>query len=321
MSIPAFGWALEQGARLKLQPSDRLVLIYLADQANGALVCRPGQPAVERFTGLAPNTVMLALKRLEAAQLIRAEASPGRATKYHILRQLTPANGEGVSAAHHPRKSLGGAPANGVVVGPPQNVGGHPRNREAEPPHNLGSTPANGAPVPSSSQESSPKTRAPAREEASKELRFGKKEEGGAPPAPPPPAPPPKAPTIGATNGSGSGYRQPGAEPPPDDFNDFLDKPTPTKALPCEADREVRHGEVLPPDAPLGPQATSAFVHSLARNFQNNYPARAPALTRHEQIELCQPKPPIKPLYAPEAVRRAAHLALAERAAAQGAPP
>ena len=93
MSAPAFAWALECGAALELLPADRLVLIYLADMANGAKVCWPGQPLIARFTGLAPNTVIAALKRLEARQLIRAEPSPGRVTRYHILRADTPANG------------------------------------------------------------------------------------------------------------------------------------------------------------------------------------------------------------------------------------
>jgi Helix-turn-helix domain len=271
MSIPAFGWALEQGVRLKLLASDRLVLIYLADLANGALVCWPGQPLIERFTGLAPNTVMVSLKRLERAQLIRAETSPGRATRYHILRNVAPANGAGV-AADYPPKSNRGAPANGAGV-PPQNVGDHPRNRQAEPPHNLRPTPANGAPDPSSTQERDPKSRASARE-ASKILRFGKKQEDAAP-----------QPQAIATPGS-------------DDFNSFLEAPTPGKALPCEIEQDVIHADVPddPLDLPVDPEYVRAVVAELSHEYRMRaYPARAATASPDDQITTILPPSRPKP--------------------------
>ena len=284
MSAPAFGWALERGATLKLLAADRLVLIYLADMANGERVCWPGQEKIVEFTGLALRTVRTSLHRLERMQLIRAETKDGYVTRYHILRPLTPANGTGDTQANQHR----GTPANGNG-GPRQIVPTHPGKSCAEPRQMGTLTPANGTPDPSTTQERDPRARAPARE-ASKILGFGKKQEDAAPPSTPP-----------ATPGS-------------DDFNSFLEAPSPSKALPAEIEQEVIHGEVLPPDAPLGPQATGAFVHSLARNFQNNYPPRAPRLSPSEQIDLCQPKSRIRPAYLPDAVLRLARMQLAERA-------
>ena len=319
MSIPAFGWALEQGKRLRLRPSDRLVLVFIADQANVEGICRSAsQERIHAFTGLKRKTIQAATSRLIEAQLIRVIAAVGLVTKYEILRPITPVNGAAVGpgkrARGTPVKRTMVAPVNGAVV-EEQKGPYHPGKTAPEPRSNGPVTPVKGDPVPSSSQESSPKKR----EEASKDLSAGKKEGGGSPPTPPTTAPPPQAPTLGATNGSGSGYRDPNA--PSRSSNDFLDDPSPHDALPCEIEQDVLHGEVMPPDAPVSPQATNAFVHSLARNFQNNYPPRAPRLSRAEQIELCQPKPHIKPLYAPDAQLRAARLALAQRTAATAPPP
>lgn len=131
MSIPAFGWALEQGAKLKLRPSDRLLLLFLADQANGELVCWTGQPAIEHFTGLATNTVRAAVQRLSNMQLIRVESVPGKVTKYHILRHYTPSNGDGVASRHTPSNGDGAPPQNvrGGDPGPPQTVPPTPSKR------------------------------------------------------------------------------------------------------------------------------------------------------------------------------------------------
>lgn len=283
MSAPAFGWALERGAALNLPAADRLVLIYLADMANGEKVCWPSQGTIEHFTGLAPKTVRTSLHRLADIPLIRVETRAGYSSRYHILRD-TPVNG-----AHQPPvKRAHVTPANSAHH-PQQNVPTHPGKSKQGGGHNSPVTPVNGAHDPSTTQEKKTLERAGAREPG-KILSFGKKQEDAAPPTTPP-----------ATPGS-------------DDFNSFLDAPSPAKALPAEIEQEVIHGEVLPPDAPIGPQATGAFVHSLARNFQNNYPPRAPRFSRAEQIDLCQPKPPIRPAYLPDAVLRLARMQLAERA-------
>ena len=128
MSVPAFAWALEQGRSLSLRPADRLVLIYLADMANGARVCWPGQPLIAEYTGLKTNTVRAAINRLAALQLIRVDGTPGKLTRYHILRPDTPSNGAGVTPANEHRVT----PSNGDVV-PPQTGTGYPLNCGGDP--------------------------------------------------------------------------------------------------------------------------------------------------------------------------------------------
>jgi hypothetical protein len=274
MSAPAFAWALERGCVLKLRPSDRLVLLYLADMANGVRVCWPGQPLIERYTGLKNNTVRASINRLAELQLIRVEATPGKVTRYHILRPLTPANGTGDT----PSNQQGVTPSNGTGA-PPQNGIGYPLKRVAAPPQTGTSTPANGHTDPSITQERDPRARAPARE-AGKISSVGKKQEEAAPP----PAPP--------------------ATPGGDTFNDFLDEPTPTKALPCEIEQDVIHADVPEPDQPVDPLAFKALIAAIACGFKNNYPIRATDLSRSEQIDLCQVKPRIRPAYLPDAVLR-----------------
>ena len=128
MSAPAFAWAMEQGASLRLSPSERLVLLYLADKANGSRVCWPGQETIERFTGLAQKTIRAAIAGLVRAALIAVDKRPGIVTRYHILRPVTPVNGSGVdqpdpgnpSGGDHanPGKMYPTTPVNGAVVTP-----------------------------------------------------------------------------------------------------------------------------------------------------------------------------------------------------------
>jgi len=105
MSIPGFAWALEQGAVLGLRATERLLLVYLADKANGIGVCWPGQDTIERFTGLADRTRRSATAKLVKVGLIKLEQSPGKATRYHIQRDLTPGNSAG---GHTHGKTTGG---------------------------------------------------------------------------------------------------------------------------------------------------------------------------------------------------------------------
>lgn len=130
MSAPAFAWALEMGVAHKLLAADRLVLIYLADKANGERLCWPGQELVVKYTGLSPRTVVTSLQRLESAQLIRADRKDGRATRYQVMRD-TPANQQGVTPANgaSPQPCT---PANGAGV-TPANQQGHPCKSDGDP--------------------------------------------------------------------------------------------------------------------------------------------------------------------------------------------
>src|SRR4249920_273574 len=114
MSIPAFAWAIEQGRECGLSPAERLVLIYLANRANGIRVCWPGQENIRTYTGLALKTIAAAIRGLVKHGLVRLDERRGLATRYHILSTETPANGDGVEkpngkVIHSPRKSDGGA--------------------------------------------------------------------------------------------------------------------------------------------------------------------------------------------------------------------
>jgi hypothetical protein len=273
MSAPAFAWAFERGCVLKLKPADRLVLLYLADMANGERVCWPGQPLIERYTGLKNNTVRAAINRLAALQLIRVEATPGKVTRYHILRPLTPSNGTGDTPSKQHMVTL----ANGAGA-PPQNSTGHPLKKAARPPQKMGLTPSNGDTDPSKTQEEDPRARAYARE-GSKILSFGKKQEGAA-----------SSPTQPATPGG-------------DDFNSFLEAPTPGKALPCEIEQDVIHADPL--DLPVDPEYVRAVVAELKHEFRMRaYPPRSATMSPDDQIAelVTKPRPPTAYL-SPEVLR------------------
>lgn len=281
MSCPAFAWALERGATLKLLASDRLVLIYLADMANGEMVCWPSQETIVRWTGLALRTVREALHRLDARQLIRVESSAGCLPKYHILRPITPANGSGVTGVDPGRMSPT-TPANGNGE-PRQNVPTYPGKSGTEPRQMVPKTPADRIPDPSTTQERDPRARAPARE-GRQDFQI---REAGKQAAAPPPMPPALVPVPAATRG-GTDLRSSDA---------FLDDPSPNDALPCEIEQEVIHADLPDPDGPPPPGAFQALIASIASGFQNNYPARAPNLSPSEMIDLCEDTHTIKPNY------------------------
>lgn len=69
MSNKAITWAFE----LELPTIDKFVLVVLADYADEANTCFPGQGLIARRTGSSVSTVHRALKRLETRKLIRRE--------------------------------------------------------------------------------------------------------------------------------------------------------------------------------------------------------------------------------------------------------
>jgi hypothetical protein len=176
MSIPAFAWAIEQGHAHNLLPSDRLVLIYLADKANGVRVCWPGQETIVKYTGLALRTVRAALPRLAKAKLIQLEERSGRATVYHILREDSPTPRQDVAGSHP------ATPANGAGVSMPD-----PGNQCIEPRQLVAPTPAIRPPEPYLSKKEEPKRRASAPEARLSDSGDVGKEAGHADPAAPDP--------------------------------------------------------------------------------------------------------------------------------------
>jgi hypothetical protein len=271
---------MERGATLTLKPAVRLVLLCLADMANGAKVCWPGQARLVQFTGLAPNTVMVSLRRLADMQLIRVEDRLGFASRYHVLRPDAPANGVVDTPANH----VVVTPANGVVL-PPQNVPTHPRKSKATPPHDLRRPPPNRGDEPFKNQVSEPLDARDAREgKPAKDSDSGEK---ASKPAAAPPATPPKAPVLGATPGGGGSQA---LTIPGRSSDAYLDAPSPDDALPkAEAD---------PLDAPVDPaRALAAFAEMRLALRMKAYPPRAAVLSREEQMALCEARPRPKALY------------------------
>jgi len=84
---PHVVWALRQRG---LSASERVVLIYLADKANGAMVCWPSIQTIATETELSVRTVHSAVHQLEANRLIRIEARKRQVHHYHILRPAEP---------------------------------------------------------------------------------------------------------------------------------------------------------------------------------------------------------------------------------------
>jgi hypothetical protein len=255
--------------------------------ANGLKVCWPGQPLIERYTGLKNNTVRAAINRLAALQLIRVEGTPGKLTRYHILRPDTPANGDGGT----PAKEHMVTPANGTRA-PPQSGTGHPLNCGGGPPQKGALTPANGHTDPLSTQEEDPKRRASA-PEAGKILSFPEKD----------------------------GTPQPTTRPV--EFGSYLEQLRARRAQPLVVGQEVVRGEPVPEDdnPPVDPGVALAVLDDLKRSLRMRaYPPRAAALSADEQIAEIAPRRP-KPSYLPDAQLRAARAELAARAAARGVVP
>ena len=269
MSIPAFGWALARGVEHKLLPSDRLVLIYLADQANGARVCWPGQSMIERYTGLKNNTVRAAVNRLASLQLIRADMTPGKVTRYTVLRPDTPANGLVVT------------PANGHIA-PPQNSAWHPLNGEAGPPQKVPLTPANGHTDPLGTQEVDPKTRVRAQE------AEGFQSQNHPSVAPQPEPSPPKAPTIGTTPDGSGNYRPPSACA---QFADPADARAVYQAhLAAKRQQDPPEPEDAAADRTAVRRAAAATIYQLRKYA--TAPGAKPQRSRFDQIEaLHKPAP------------------------------
>ncbi len=186
MSAPNFAWAIDQGRIRKLVPSDRLVLIALANRANGLGYCWPGRPTLAGDTGLSARTVHTSAYRLQAEGLIRMELR-GRCTYYFILRSEADAEPEQVQPLHD---------------SPPEQVQplhqSHPPS--VQPLHQSGSEQMqqlhdnrcnqqqmNGAAVaPKTTKETTKKTETRARPREGKVFHsdFGRKEVAAAPPAP-----------------------------------------------------------------------------------------------------------------------------------------
>jgi DNA-binding transcriptional MocR family regulator len=67
-----------------VEPSDKLVLVYLADRANVNSKAWPHLPTIARQTGLHRRTIMRALERLEAHGHMTVERKAGCSNRYTV---------------------------------------------------------------------------------------------------------------------------------------------------------------------------------------------------------------------------------------------
>jgi GntR family transcriptional regulator len=84
---PHLVWALFQKG---LSASERVVLVYLANKANGSRVCWPAVPTIAKEMELSVRTVQGAIQRLSTLGLIRIEARRRETHNFHILRPADP---------------------------------------------------------------------------------------------------------------------------------------------------------------------------------------------------------------------------------------
>ena len=89
MSTANLTWAFRQGAHQKLPTGTRMLLLVLANRANGELFCFPSLSQLAEDTGLSERGVRNALRQLERACLIRTEHRPQTQSTYHVIPALT----------------------------------------------------------------------------------------------------------------------------------------------------------------------------------------------------------------------------------------
>lgn len=96
-----------------LPPTDRLVLLALADWANDQNRCWPSMPRIAEKTGLDGRTARRVMQRLEAAGFITTERRPGKGIRYTLHAAPDPGHGvpgPSVPGQRVPRTQSTGAP-------------------------------------------------------------------------------------------------------------------------------------------------------------------------------------------------------------------
>ena len=66
------------------EPSDKLVLVYLADRANVNSKAWPHLPKIAKHTGLGLRTIVEAIKRIEARGHVTVTRAPGYSNSYIV---------------------------------------------------------------------------------------------------------------------------------------------------------------------------------------------------------------------------------------------
>jgi hypothetical protein len=94
MSCPHIVWALREGKILRqrgeerrcLSAYERLVLMVVAERANGEMICWPSIDLIAEDTGMSRRSVQSALRELHNLKLIRIEERHRKTSIYHVLR-------------------------------------------------------------------------------------------------------------------------------------------------------------------------------------------------------------------------------------------
>ena len=254
MSIPAFGWAMQQGRELKLSTALRMLLIAIADRQNGDRYCTAGQDCLADDTGLTTRHVRDLVRELQKLGLIAIERF-GHYQRYQVLRAQVAEPSSGMKpsrpeASSGMRRRKPEASSGNGRARPEASSGDHRKPVPVSPVDNGDQTgnpctpnrksttlsPELSSPKPYYNQEREPKSApasavtsgAGAPQPEAKVLSSGDEGKDGTPP----PAPA-KAPTIGAQPAGAApnqAMRRPGDKPPDSDPDPFRDDGGASKA-------------------------------------------------------------------------------------------
>ena len=111
---------------LAMPPTQKAVLMAMADYANDAGECWPSIPTICEWTCFSERAVHRAIKWLEGVGLVTADRSNGRHTRYAI-------SPDAYQPPHESHPRISGAPADAAVK-PPQIWQSPPQMRQSPPP-------------------------------------------------------------------------------------------------------------------------------------------------------------------------------------------
>ncbi len=133
MSVDATRWAWE---RQGLTPSQKLILLALADRADESCACYPSEARLRRDTGMDRKTVMAAVAGLERAGLLAVEREVGRVNTYRLvgvpLRENQSQKRDQSQNRDQSQKRDMTSPKNGTTTSPKNGT----QNRSVEPINN-----------------------------------------------------------------------------------------------------------------------------------------------------------------------------------------
>ncbi len=129
MSLDATRWAWQQAVR----PTQKLVLLALADRADEEHKCYPSEARMRADTGLDKKTIMRSISALEEAGKLSVERRTGAVNIYRLI---------GVSDRQKPIPKKAPVPKTGLV--PKTGPGPLPKTGVGTPKNGTGTTPKNG---------------------------------------------------------------------------------------------------------------------------------------------------------------------------------